>query len=360
MKQILLILSFALVCYGQDYEFNNSFSEDVPTETSTENSTEYSSEPYQAQIPQNEVSQEDTPQAEPSPKESITYQSNTPQPTVNPIGLQEHSTINVEQTKPAEKIINGERKKPHTHHGFYNSVSVGYAYTSVSSKNTDNDYSKDITYSYNYNTDREHTYKGKEVHYWTRDIEKYEFEGNSFPYMEFKFGAAVANLIAFHTVFNINAFLGDCDYKDYHERKDFVIDYEKTVNDNGTVDSIPYATEISRWFVNTDRDIDEDTDYAVHIRTTLGFGFTLYPFMDKVPAMEGFFLGGSIGFTGGGAVDYFISMGTTYQAEIGKEWWVSDNLSLGIGFLYTRINTKFEDFDGTENTFGIMFRITRG
>ena len=88
---------------------------------------------------------------------------------------------------------------PREHRGFYNSTSFGTAYNWFYNSLDDTD---------KYNDRQRH------------DVEYYEFSGGSFALGEFKFGVAIADLVAFHTVFNVGFFMGTVDYfnERYHER----------------------------------------------------------------------------------------------------------------------------------------------
>lgn len=119
-----------------------------------------------------------------------------------------------------------------------------------------------------------------------------------------------------------------------------------------------------------DDDFSEEysDDMSWMLRTYVGFGASIYPFRNPNSALNGFFVGGSVGYELGVVFGDEISSGPNqdvdlgFTVEIGKEWWVNDYLSLGIGVSYFYGNTRFESdaSDNRINGFQLMFRMTRG
>lgn len=228
---------------------------------------------------------------------------------------------------------------PKEHRGFYNSVGFGIGYNSISAKekweDLDNNYSDD------------------------KGIETYDFAGATFPVLEFKFGTAIANLIAFHTTFNLAIYLGNMDYEDV-EYKDRRIAQDEH--------GVPLYDDHGNKIYKEDWQIDHSEKYsgdAENLRTFIGFGTTIYPFRDTNSPMNGFFIGGSVGY-----VFYtcftedehkgVIGFGRSFTSEIGKDWWINDHMSIGVGFSFSHSSTKFDDVSATENVFALSFRLTRG
>jgi len=221
---------------------------------------------------------------------------------------------------------------PRQHRGFYNSSSFGLGYNWYKSSKKDEDYSR-------HDNDK-----------WM-DVDYFKFKGYSFPVFEFKFGTALANLVAFHTVFNMGFYSGTMESR---------------------FESVYYTCKGEDFCVKDDSK-HEYEDYgsnaAFGFRNYLGFGSTVYPFRDKVPVMEGFFVGGSVGYSlfatfinNSEGDEAAFNFGLSYQFEIGKEWWVNDHLSLGFGLGYARTNlsSKTKSSYSTDNVLSLSFRMTRG
>ena len=100
-----------------------------------------------------------------------------------------------EISDPSEPTL--ARPAPREHRGFYNSVSFAFAYNWYNNSNEDIDY-----YG--------RSYGGSKVS--EREIDYFEYNGFTFPLFEFKFGVALANLVAFHSVFNLGFYTGSLDY----------------------------------------------------------------------------------------------------------------------------------------------------
>jgi hypothetical protein len=221
------------------------------------------------------------------------------------------------------------KSAPREHRGFYNSASFGFAYNWYDASKEDIDrYSDKVE----------------------RGIDYFEYNGFTFPQMEFKFGVALGNLIAFHTVFNLGFFAGVIDYR-----------YEEY---NGVCSDDNVCIEVL-----DEKDADEfSAADAYSFRSFIGFGSTLYPFRDKESPLNGFFIGGSVGYT------LFVTMinsneeetcgngGIGFQTEIGKDWWVNDHLSIGVGLGFAHNGLVWQTVRSHEsdNVISISFRLTRG
>lgn len=227
---------------------------------------------------------------------------------------------------------------PKEHRGFYNSVGFGIGYNSFHAKEQWQDLD----------------------HYYADEKEKetYDFTGATFPVFDFKFGTALANLIAFHTSFNFAIYSGSMDYED--------VEYEREIAQDEHND--PLYDDHGNKIYKEDWQIDYTDKYsgdAVNIRTFIGFGTTIYPFQDPNSAMNGFFIGGSVGYVFYVAVttdDNHATgnLGTSFIAEIGKDWWINNHMSIGVGFSFGHSSTKFDEIKSSENVFALSFRLTRG
>jgi hypothetical protein len=236
------------------------------------------------------------------------------------------------ESAPSEPTV--AKPAPREHRGFYNSVSFGAAYNWYKNSKEEHDH-----YNDGYGSD-----------YRNRDVDYFEYYGGTFPVFEFKFGTAFANLIAFHTVFNLGFFTGTMDYG-YREYRVFCDADEKC----------PVQ-------VTEDETKEMESSDGYNFRTYIGFGSTIYPFRDKNSALNGFFLGGSVGYAAfvtlinGGSRDVSFNSGTAFQVELGKDWWMNDHLSIGVSLGYARTGLVWNTVDShdDDNVISLSFRLTRG
>ncbi len=231
-----------------------------------------------------------------------------------------------------------DKPAAHEHRGFYSNMSFAFAYNWYKNSR------EDLTRGYLENGGN-YINNGKR-----RNVDYYEFDGKTFPMSEFKFGVGIANLAAVHFVFNIGFFAGSLDYK-----------YEVYLSQ---------CTLGEKCLENLDesRTIEEKSRDAFGLRTFFGLGTTFYPIQDKTSPMNGLFVGGSVGYT------LFVTMinacdeettgngGISFQLELGKEWWVSDHVSIGfgLGFAHTGFVWQTLDSHSSDNVVSLSFRLTRG
>ncbi|MCR5028502.1 MAG: DUF1207 domain-containing protein [Fibrobacter sp.] len=215
-----------------------------------------------------------------------------------------------EETLPAAKRSAPRIANPKEHRGFYSNFSTGYSYVNFHAENVDG-----------------------------ADYEEVSFAGSSFPLMDFRFGVAVGNLVAFYSEFNFAFYLGEGD----------------------DVEIYCYSSEC---------DVEKGSDdNAFLARTYVGFGMAVYPFRDTSSVLNGFFLGGSIGYGADAvygadleSVDSGVNVDWGYTVELGKDWWVNDHLSIGLSAAYFHATPKV-NVTGSDNGvdgFHILFRLTRG
>lgn len=222
---------------------------------------------------------------------------------------------------------------PREHRGFYSSVSSGAAYNWY--KNSKEEFDEDSF---------------GETRILDRDIDYFEYNGFTYPMLEFKFGVGLANLLAVYTVFNLGFISGTMDegFRSYRREcdKDSVcVEYLKKDEMDELVSSDAYT-----------------------FRTYVGFGSTVYPIQDKQSPLNGLFVGGSVGYTlfvtliNGGREDTSGNGGVTFQVELGKEWWVNDHLSIGVGLGYAHSSLVWQTVDShdSDNLISLSFRLTRG
>ena len=227
----------------------------------------------------------------------------------------------------AQTVPSIGKSTPREHRGFYSNMSFGFAYNW-------------------YDNSREDIYNEKK----NRDLDRYEFGGFSFPMSEFKFGVAIENLVAFHFDINIGFFSGTLDY--FNEK------YGTICADDGT------CAEFRRF----EEESESESSDAHGFRTYLGFGTTFYPFRDINSPLNGLFVGGSIGYTlfftlsNGINEENCGNGGVGFELEIGKDWWVSDHISIGFGLGYSHSSFIWQTNDShkSDNVVSLVFRMTRG
>ncbi len=227
----------------------------------------------------------------------------------------------------AQSVPAAEKNVSREHRGFYNSASFGFAYNFFDNSREDFD---------DYERDRKR-----------HDIDYYEFNGFSFSHVELKFGYAFGNLLALHTVFNFGFYMGPLD--DY-DRSYLVTCYENMA------------------CIDVRKDEDEDdpsSSDGFSFRTYFGFGATLYPIQNKNSPFNGLFVGGSMGYTlfaayGSGANTG--NGGIGFQLEFGKEWWMNNHFSMGVGFGFAHSGLVWKTVDShqSDNVLSLTIRLTRG
>lgn len=194
---------------------------------------------------------------------------------------------------------------PKQHRGFYSSQNFGVSFIDFE-KHSDDDYAK--------------------------------FSGVSPNLMEFRFGIGIGNVIAFYTQFNLAVYIGSLDWGDI----DCDDEYKNClVEDEESEDNVAFA------------------------RSYIAFGTSIYPFRDTSSALNGFFVGTSFGYGISSPIKDIEAQSVEIQftVEIGKDWWVSDQLSLGVGIAYFRAFPQFEalsDLTNAAQGVHLLFRITRG
>ena len=225
----------------------------------------------------------------------------------------------------------------HEHRGFYSNMSFAFAYNWFKNSRVDlGGASFEIGGGY---------IDGKR-----RYVDYYDYNGFTFPMSEFKFGVGIANLAAVHFVFNIGFFAGSLDYN--YEVYESLCAFGKTCPET----------------IDESRNINNKSRNAYSFRTFFGLGSTFYPIQNKKSPLNGLFVGGSVGYT------LFATMinscnedatgngGVSFQLELGKEWWISDRVSIGfgLGFAHTGLIWKTLDSHSSDNVLSLSFRLTHG
>lgn len=235
-------------------------------------------------------------------------------------------------------------QNPHEYRGFYFGSGLGVSYLS-SALNVNN---------LNYQSGLGHTrFDGvyEENKHYGENHKKERFSGFGFPSLDFRLGMSFANLITFYFNFRGGLYSG--------EGKNFKEDYSV---DRVYLDGI--LDKEDRVLVGKlDR---KDDAYAFY--GAFGLGFTVYPFRNPASPMYGFYVGvaggadASVARVNALAQDLSGSMGIFTRYEIGKDWWVSDSWSIGVGFDFTIevYGNNNDGDDGDCHTINLFLRLTRG
>ncbi|MBR6123772.1 hypothetical protein IKQ19_09310 [Candidatus Saccharibacteria bacterium] len=247
----------------------------------------------------------------------------------------------------AEKNVAPGAEKNHPsreHRSSYFSVNWGLSYLSSERKSSDFGFSSSIG-----STRLDGRYERLEQ-YGQHD-EQESFSAWGFPTIDIRFGRAFGNLFAVHFSFGVGLFSGEGerhkqDYAVHRSVVDNVIESEeKELNGimNETIDSYGF--------------------YG-----SLGFGFTVYPIRNPASLLNGLFVGLAGGIQGSMArddvyaTDYCTVGGVFTRYELGKDWWVSDTWSVGVGLSFTKVVYEFVDEGekSKQHVVSLFFRLTRG
>lgn len=235
-------------------------------------------------------------------------------------------------------------QNPHEHRGFYYSTGMGVSYLSTSLNVNNLNYQSGVG---QYMPDG----KYREGKHYGENNRKERFSGFGFPSLDFRIGRSFANLLSFY--FNFRGGLYSGEGKMYKE--DYYVD---RVYLDGALDK-----EDKALVGKLDR---KDDAYAFY--GAFGLGFTVYPFRNPASPMYGSYVGvvggadASISRMNSLAQDISGWMGIFTRYEIGKDWWVSDNWSVGVGFDFTVevYGNHSEGDEGDCHTFSLFLRLTRG
>ena len=256
---------------------------------------------------------------------------------------------------PAEEVAEKISEKPerqkkvrpaYEHRGFFFSAGLGFSYFSASSEKNSKDYRSGGGYSM---PDGSTLYTNKS---YNVEHGNDEFSGFGIPVLEFRFGKSIGNMVALYTQFSGGFFRGHGEYS--MDDRDVYYSYTKE-----GVETLDYE------YTNKDLYVK---DGAFGILFSLGLGFSVYPFRNPDFVLNGLYIGFSSGMElFGGELDNgfsdmdYSSVYTRY--EIGKDWWVSESWSVGIGFAYI-YDTYFVAFESdTELKSGsiqFFIRLTHG
>ncbi len=223
-------------------------------------------------------------------------------------------------------------RPPHEHRGFFFSAGTGVTYTDL-------DVVRRFSYSrWNFSVERSLGYD---------EITRREFSGWTVPVMDFKIGKSIGNLVVVHSIFELALFSGEMEYS-YSEQ------YEKDVRVLG----------ISLDKVNA----EEKTLSTSAFSLAGGLGLMFYPFRSPSSALNGFYFGISGGMAnfvcfGEDEDSGFDQVSAFTQYEIGKDWWVSETWSVGVGMAFSMhsvMESGDADDGGDRTSIKFLVRITRG
>lgn len=238
---------------------------------------------------------------------------------------------------PVKKV-----RSPCEHRGMFFSAGLGFSYAGLAYK--------DYRYDHMSNTYFNNVWAGSfnEGSQKTWDYDSFEI-----PTIDIRLGRSFANLFSIYALLSAGAYNGNAEYTFEN------IEQTKNPGENGGV--------IEE--VKTVGEPDKQEYSAMYARFSFGLGFAVYPFRNRASSMNGFyfaFAGGIDSWTARleGNLDSFDKSGVFTRYEIGKDWWMSETWSIGVGFVFTNVSSFFEDYDGRDSgharTLGLFFRVTRG
>lgn len=178
-------------------------------------------------------------------------------------------------------VVFASETEPRVHHGFYRNLNLGYTHAAF--EYTENNFEE-------YEKHREKT---------TANL-------NGINFFEVRYGVALKNFVAFYLAFGFDAMIGTSDWK------------ESSLYNDGRVFS------------------DSESEDVVFGYTFFGYGVTFYPFRDKIPSLNGAFVGVKVETYAGVFLEGRDTkgVGTLLFFELGKDWWVGNNTSIGVGASY--------------------------
>lgn len=233
---------------------------------------------------------------------------------------------------------------PREHRGSYLSVNWGLSYLSAELNKSNFGYRSGGEYT------RPDGRRERTEHYGLNESQE-SFSAWGFPSIDIRFGMSFGNLVAAHFSFGGGLFKGE----GINRKQDYSV--TRTIVDNVLESE---KTELLG--------VKDETFDSYGIYGSLGFGFTIYPFRDLTSPLNGFFVGIAGGVDGTMARDddysqeYCTVGGVFTRFELGKDWWVSDTWSIGVGLSFTKLVYAAEN-EGEEmssHVISLFFRLTRG
>ena len=230
------------------------------------------------------------------------------------------------------------------HRGSYLSVNWGLSYLSSEYNKSNFGYRSGVEYT------RPEGRRERTEYYGLNESQE-SFSAWGFPSIDFRFGWSFGNLVAAHFSFGVGLFKGE----GITRKQDYSV--TRTIVDNVLESE---KTELLG--------VKDETFDSYGIYGSFGFGFTVYPFRDLTSPLNGLFVGIAGGVDGSMARDdvyaqeYCTVGGVFTRFELGKDWWVSDTWSIGVGLSFTKLVYAAEN-EGEEmssHVISLFFRLTRG
>ena len=233
-------------------------------------------------------------------------------------------------------------RPPCEHRGTFFSVGIGFSYAGVVYEDDKYNYSSGTSFNGNWVSS-----------YNEGPRKKWDYDSFEFPTIDIRLGRSFANFFSIYTLLSAGAYSGQVEYT--YEK----IGLTKYRDANGGI--AEEATVISE---------AEAKEYGgMYARFSLGLGFAIYPFRNRESPLNGLYVGFASGVDSwtarlDGDYDSFDKAGIFTRYEIGKDWWVSETWSIGVGLVFTNVSNFIEDYDGTDSghvrILSLLFRITRG
>ena len=233
-------------------------------------------------------------------------------------------------------------RPPCEHRGFFYSMGVGFSYTSFSLEKVE------LRNSYMSFSDEKRRYET-----YNNYDKRWEFSGFDIPKFEVRIGTSIANLVALYSILDFGMYRGDGDYSDARYDRVYLMQ-----NNEKTLTSEELAS------------VEKKKDDAMGFSLSFGLGLSVYPIRNLESPWNGIYVSFAsgldvfvVGFVGEHRDDDAGGIFTRY--EIGKDWWVSETWSVGVGFAYKNlfaISDGDDDYSSKASRHSIHFliRLTRG
>ena len=245
-------------------------------------------------------------------------------------------------SKPAVVSSGKSLRPPCEHRGFFYSMGVGFSYTSFSVEKVEQ------KNSYRSFTDEKRRYET-----FNNYDKRWEFSGFDIPKFELRFGTSIGNLVALYSILDFGMYRGDGDYTDERYDRVYLIQ-----NNEQTLASEKLT------------DVEKKKDDAMGFYLSFGLGLSVYPIRNLESPWNGFYVSVAsgldafaVGFIGEHRDEETGGIFTRY--EIGKDWWVSETWSVGVGFAYKNLFAMSDGNDdysskASRHSFHFLIRLTRG
>lgn len=246
-----------------------------------------------------------------------------------------------------QKVQAKKVRPPYEHRGFFFSMGIGFSYLSTTSDEDDLSFSSGGGYSYPGDT---YVYIPQNEYYYGKKVHE-EMSCFGLPYIEYRFGKSIGNLVVLYSIFSGSLYRGNAEYF----RTNYGIEY--LYNQDGVLTSVDTLK----------RDTTLRKEEAVGFSVSAGLGLSIYPFRNPSSLLNGLYIGASGGFEGfdanmEGSFSILSTGGIFSRYEIGKDWWVSETWSIGVGFAYINVYVieSGEDGKGERQSINLFIRLTRG